>query len=218
MSDSKLRELERRWREKGSVEDEITYLRERLRVGELTRERLELAAYCGHEGAKRALLDQGTAAHIEGELAKDSLRTVTHKLARLGRQVLAVAGNAVLEGASKQLIQSAEVASAIAAIKEWLRTPSSAARDAVLACAEAAWACHRGSQAPDRAFAAALVEFGELLQASDHTETNAYRLVRRLAQGGLVDPSAAQQQIASGLLSWALDSEVSRMGQRSGAE
>ena len=54
MSDARLRELERRWRESGSTEDEAAYLRERVRVGDLTQERLELAAYCGHEGALRA--------------------------------------------------------------------------------------------------------------------------------------------------------------------
>ncbi|MBX3467746.1 MAG: hypothetical protein KF878_12750 [Planctomycetes bacterium] len=57
MSDAKLRELERRWRETGAVEDEAAYLLERVRVGDLTRERLELAAYCGHEGARRAVGD-----------------------------------------------------------------------------------------------------------------------------------------------------------------
>lgn len=51
MSDTKLRDLERRWKETGAVEDEAAYLLERVRVGELTRERLELAAYCGHEAA-----------------------------------------------------------------------------------------------------------------------------------------------------------------------
>ena len=55
MSDQKLRELERRWRETGSVEDEAAYLRERVRVGDLTQERLELAAYCGNQGASVAL-------------------------------------------------------------------------------------------------------------------------------------------------------------------
>ena len=54
VSDQRLRELERKWRETGSVEDEAAYLRERVRVGDLTQERLELAAYCGHGGAKRA--------------------------------------------------------------------------------------------------------------------------------------------------------------------
>ena len=51
MSDEKLRELERRWKETESVEDEAAWLKERVRVGDLTQERLELAAYCGHEAA-----------------------------------------------------------------------------------------------------------------------------------------------------------------------
>lgn len=54
MSDQRLRALERKYRESGTVEDEAAYLRERVRVGDLTLERLELAAYCGHEGARRA--------------------------------------------------------------------------------------------------------------------------------------------------------------------
>ena len=54
MSDQKLRELERKWKETGSVEDEAAYLRERVRVGDLTQERLELAAYCGQEAARFA--------------------------------------------------------------------------------------------------------------------------------------------------------------------
>lgn len=55
MSDQRLRELERRWRESGRVEEEAEYLRERLRIGDLTPERLELAAHCGREGARRSI-------------------------------------------------------------------------------------------------------------------------------------------------------------------
>lgn len=55
MTDQKLRELERKWKETGSVEDEAAHLRERVRVGDLTQERLELAAYCGHAGATLAI-------------------------------------------------------------------------------------------------------------------------------------------------------------------
>ncbi|MBX3471257.1 MAG: hypothetical protein KF878_30690 [Planctomycetes bacterium] len=51
MSDTRLRELERLWKETGSSDDEAAYLLERVRVGDLTQERLELAAYSGHEGA-----------------------------------------------------------------------------------------------------------------------------------------------------------------------
>lgn len=51
MSDERLREMERRWQETGSVQDEAAYLKERVRAGELAWERLELAAYCGHAAA-----------------------------------------------------------------------------------------------------------------------------------------------------------------------
>lgn len=53
MSDTRLRELERRWRETGAVEDEASFLVERVRSGEVTRERIELSAYCGYEAALR---------------------------------------------------------------------------------------------------------------------------------------------------------------------
>lgn len=52
MSDARLRELERRWRETGASEDEASCLRERLRAGQLTPERLELAARCAHPAAR----------------------------------------------------------------------------------------------------------------------------------------------------------------------
>lgn len=54
MSDLRLRELERRWLESRSLEAEARYLLERSRVGDLDDERLKLAAWCGHEGARHA--------------------------------------------------------------------------------------------------------------------------------------------------------------------
>lgn len=57
MTDFRLQELKRAWEASGSVEDEAAYLRERLRIGDLTPERLELAAQCGHKGAISALSD-----------------------------------------------------------------------------------------------------------------------------------------------------------------
>jgi hypothetical protein len=51
MTDERLRELERRWKETGAVDDEARYLAERVRIGDLTNERLELAACCGHRAA-----------------------------------------------------------------------------------------------------------------------------------------------------------------------
>lgn len=51
MSDDRLRGLRRGWRASDSLVDEVAYLRGRVRAGQLSRERLELAAYCGHEAA-----------------------------------------------------------------------------------------------------------------------------------------------------------------------
>lgn len=51
MSDEGIRELERRWRETQSPEDEAAWLRQRLRTGDLTEDRLRLAAYCQHPAA-----------------------------------------------------------------------------------------------------------------------------------------------------------------------
>ncbi|MCA9646234.1 MAG: hypothetical protein KC492_36335, partial [Myxococcales bacterium] len=52
MTDSRLQQLRRAWEASGAVEDEAAYLRERVRVGELSQERLELAAYFGHLAAR----------------------------------------------------------------------------------------------------------------------------------------------------------------------
>jgi hypothetical protein len=58
MTDERLRDLERRWKETGSVEDEAAWLKERVRAGDFPPTRLELAAYCGYEAARRAVATQ----------------------------------------------------------------------------------------------------------------------------------------------------------------
>ncbi|MEZ6187822.1 MAG: hypothetical protein R3F62_22785 [Planctomycetota bacterium] len=55
MTDLRVRELERRWQESGSVDDEAALLRERARVGDLEADRIELGAYLGHPAALVAL-------------------------------------------------------------------------------------------------------------------------------------------------------------------
>lgn len=55
MSDANLRELERRWRELGSVEAEAAWLQARIRAGDLAPERLELAAFWGSSAARECL-------------------------------------------------------------------------------------------------------------------------------------------------------------------
>lgn len=54
MSDEKLRDLERRWKNTGRIEDEVAFLRERVRLGELDPARLELAAFLGHPASRLA--------------------------------------------------------------------------------------------------------------------------------------------------------------------
>lgn len=53
--DERLRRLERAWRERGDLEAGVALLRERERVGAITRGRLEVAAYLGHAPARAAL-------------------------------------------------------------------------------------------------------------------------------------------------------------------
>ncbi|MEZ6184488.1 MAG: hypothetical protein R3F62_05685 [Planctomycetota bacterium] len=55
MSDQRIRELERRWRETGELEAEIAWLRARLHGGSLPLRRAEVAAGLGSEAARAAL-------------------------------------------------------------------------------------------------------------------------------------------------------------------
>lgn len=54
MGDTRLREMERRWRESGATADEAAFLRERVRAGEVDPARLLLLAHCGHPAARVA--------------------------------------------------------------------------------------------------------------------------------------------------------------------
>ncbi len=53
--DDAIRAKERRFRETGDVADEVAWLRERLRAGEISRERVDLARYCGNDAAALVL-------------------------------------------------------------------------------------------------------------------------------------------------------------------
>lgn len=58
MSDQRLRELERRWRDTGTAEDEAAYLLERMRTGRLDVRRVGAAAALGHVGAALTGVDK----------------------------------------------------------------------------------------------------------------------------------------------------------------
>ena len=55
MSDDRLRELERAWRVSGSVTDEVAWLLERLRCGDVSELSLRACARMGHAAARAAL-------------------------------------------------------------------------------------------------------------------------------------------------------------------
>ena len=76
MSDQRLRERERR--RQGTVDDEAAWLVERIRAGSLSRERLDLAAWCGHEGAIRA---GGTPGPVEPDAWVRGLEALSPALA-----------------------------------------------------------------------------------------------------------------------------------------
>ena len=129
MSDQRLRELERRWRETGSVEDEAAYLRERVRVGDLTQERLELAAHCGHEGARRALGQEPIAPPRSPSETTSWLRSLPqapHEV--LVRAALQAARNGVAAGdnhAKRGRFRERviEAKRAVSAVEKWLACP-----------------------------------------------------------------------------------------------
>lgn len=139
MSDERLREAERRWRETGAVEDEARYLLERVRAGDLAPERLELAARCGHRSAARALgrPDGVGPGSLTIELARE--------LERHGHPLLVAASAAiaaqVLPVWTRQFPEDHRPARAIAAARACAPGPTRAraleAREAGLAAGEA---------------------------------------------------------------------------------
>lgn len=59
MADDRLRELERAWRTSGALDDEVAWLRERQRAGDLDAPRVRLAAWLGHPAAVQLAPDAG---------------------------------------------------------------------------------------------------------------------------------------------------------------
>jgi hypothetical protein len=71
VADERVRELERRFRQSGAIEDEVAWLEARVRAGALARRRLELAAYLGHPAARR-LVDPPPEHRLETERQAES--------------------------------------------------------------------------------------------------------------------------------------------------
>jgi hypothetical protein len=96
LSDERFRELERKWKESGSVDDEAKYLRERVRTGDLSSSSLRLAATLLHEAARQANAEAAEA------LADSSL-------AQFGPRVALRIGVAAVRGLAEFLVHDAEL-------------------------------------------------------------------------------------------------------------
>ncbi|MCO5170207.1 MAG: hypothetical protein M9894_28055 [Planctomycetes bacterium] len=97
MTDARLREVERRWRESGNVDDEAAFLRERVRVGALPDERLRVAAGLGHPAALRA-------SRVEALRHDASPRTLADLVAAAGTPACQRAALIVTEAALKHVV------------------------------------------------------------------------------------------------------------------
>jgi hypothetical protein len=137
MSDARLRELERRWKESGSPDDEAAHLQERARIGDLTRDRLELAAFCGHEAARKvAELPPATGVPTEW----------LTRIERSGRDSVVRAGLAMVRALVPLVPElRVEARDAVAAVEAWINEPSPATEGA---CLRAAARALRSVQAP----------------------------------------------------------------------
>lgn len=200
MSDQKLRELQRRWKETQSVEDEATYLLERVRVGDLSKAALELAAYCGHEAARLAC---STAPGDESRnLVSESLRTALSTIRRVfGRPVLA---RACLLMFGQAHFEEGPVTKVLEAGSEWAERPSQEAARRVRDLATHVWEGTSPS-GPEHAVASAIVELAHVVDADEaSSDTSAYRVARLLERAGHLNLENLQSTLAHGLGSWAL--------------
>lgn len=109
MSDSRLRECERRWLETGSVQDEAKLLLEKVRVGQLSPHSLALAGFLGHAASN--LIVGGQVTQLE------DLRVWGENLGKFGK-----------EGCVRAAVAAAQFGDArplagIEAAEDWIRCP-----------------------------------------------------------------------------------------------
>lgn len=183
MSDERARALERAWRRSGSVADEAAFLRERLRAGEVSLDRLQLAAHLAHPAARAACA-------ATREPPEDLLGWVGG-LEGWGHEVLVraslAAARLVLPVYERQHPSDNRPHLLVATAEEWLRLPTretvAKAGDLIQATREVGF--HRAR------YAAATVSLLEVVRAEveqvlaeDITLWEADRIRIRLAQSG----------------------------------
>jgi hypothetical protein len=123
MSDRRLRELERRFRDTGSLEDEAAWLAERVRTRELRASRLHLCALLAHEASRLALSE-------EQERATDFADWLA-RLTQFGRE--AAIRVALAFGRATEADPVSE-----AVLDAWIRSPSPVHQEAARQRAEGA--------------------------------------------------------------------------------
>ena len=126
VSDLHLRELEAAWRASGSVEDEAAYLRERVRVGDLSEERLKLAEYL--RGAN-------------GEAGPEWVRFYVEDLERWGKMTPVRAGIAVARWLVDQVpgLSTTQPNAAIDSAEEFVAGPNGSRWRVASALGEQCW-------------------------------------------------------------------------------
>lgn len=190
MTDSRLRELERRSKETGSVEDGAAYLLERVRTGALTAEQLSVAAYCGDPSARLAL--------------NEVPRSQPHDLASLG------AGLAELGGASAVVFALVMVA------RHWLdlgEPTDATAEDQAAVSAALAWLAAPSPELERAAWTAAkrvgpTVPTWACAHAVGRTAQRGIELLRSAA-AHLQDEAKAVEVVRDAVRNWALSRSTS---------
>jgi hypothetical protein len=201
VSDQRLRALERRWRETNSSEDEAAYLLERVRVGDLRIERLELAAYCRHEGAQKAV--RGYSADEEV-----SIDHWAEALGAWGQEALVIAivvvASALKPGPASIASRMGRSASAIRAAAAWATCPCPAhAEECAVAEGEAsdAFVDHSGEGEDD--YRDAALQAARAATYDYETARQVIPQVVDLARNNF-SPESIRTLLEAGLISWAL--------------
>ncbi|MBX3470300.1 MAG: hypothetical protein KF878_25820 [Planctomycetes bacterium] len=225
MTDGRLREAERRWRQSGSVDDEAAFLRERVRAGALPPARLEVAAACGHPAAARAL--PAPTRGLFGRALDRAREALTgddpwRRLRRFAPEVKVRAAFVIARPTFAAAGATGEVAAAatraLAATEAWLEAPSEArAAAASEAAADLYDLINREFEDEGSAVADALQWAGCVAAAADTIETpasldtchlaaGAARALARGADSATAEDGAAVWRLAAqDLVAWALE-------------
>lgn len=217
-SPEKLAELERRWRESKSPADEAAWLRERVKAGDLTEERLELAASCGHQGAERAcgIVNASAAPRLE-DMTRTLLRLPEAPVAAVGGRFVALGLQALGDAAPDALRR------AVTAIEDYERCPCEGHRSALfllttqLGRLAATGLSGRGAAAGQAYTIKAAYHVCQAIQkaAKQQHEPALAQLHQGLEEArrtGVPEPDLALA-VQSGIVAWALRGEEKKNGE-----